>query len=333
MPIRLRPHVNINIKDSLIIISTEKDLYRIKTTHAPVRNTAQQLQERKSAITFDLNSTPDSKIRHFLEFLIDNDLTYEDKPDIKLKTRDICEKQIFYFATKTNFPASAQISLEQASVAIVGVGGTGAVVLQHLVGAGVKRFTLIDHDTVSVSNINRQFIYHRDDIGQPKVDVAVRYINHRVNGAVITPVYERVGDSYPPSELLDSITHCDLFVVAFDKPTHTGPSKFLAECWLKRRAAIFGAVGADVGFTTPVFSPNDGSNKPYAAPVSFSPTRHSPPDYSFGPINTSISAEIARKSILHLTRIANPSIYNHYTVHRFHEFPTVAHMDEIAWTA
>lgn len=62
--------------------------------------------------------------------------------------------------------------LHNASVAVFGIGGVGGYVVEALARSGVGRLHLIDHDTVSVSNLNRQIIAMVSTIGRYKVDVA-----------------------------------------------------------------------------------------------------------------------------------------------------------------
>lgn len=69
-----------------------------------------------------------------------------------------------------------QEKLKSATVAVVGAGGLGAPVIQYLAAAGVGRLRLIDNDTVSVSNLQRQVIHQTDRIGQPKVVSAAQAI-------------------------------------------------------------------------------------------------------------------------------------------------------------
>ncbi len=56
-------------------------------------------------------------------------------------------------------------------VALFGVGGVGGYVAEALGRAGVGALTLVDKDTVSVSNINRQIIATYETVGRPKTEV------------------------------------------------------------------------------------------------------------------------------------------------------------------
>ena len=67
---------------------------------------------------------------------------------------------------------SAIERLKNAHVGVFGVGGVGGYVLEGLARCGVGKFTLIDNDTVSVSNINRQIIATDATVGRAKVEVA-----------------------------------------------------------------------------------------------------------------------------------------------------------------
>lgn len=61
--------------------------------------------------------------------------------------------------------------LQQARVAIFGVGGVGGYVVEALARSGVGTIDLIDKDTVDVSNLNRQIIATRETLGRQKVEV------------------------------------------------------------------------------------------------------------------------------------------------------------------
>ncbi|MEG0366659.1 MAG: tRNA threonylcarbamoyladenosine dehydratase [Coprobacillus sp.] len=61
--------------------------------------------------------------------------------------------------------------LNQAHVIVFGVGGVGGYVVEALVRSGIGHITIVDNDTVSLTNLNRQIIATQKTIGQQKVDV------------------------------------------------------------------------------------------------------------------------------------------------------------------
>lgn len=62
--------------------------------------------------------------------------------------------------------------LRSSKIAIFGLGGVGSFAVEALVRAGIENFVLIDNDTISLTNINRQLLATHKTIGKFKVDVA-----------------------------------------------------------------------------------------------------------------------------------------------------------------
>lgn len=65
---------------------------------------------------------------------------------------------------------SGQEKLKQARVVIAGSGGLGSPIAIYLAAAGVGTIRIIDHDTVELSNLNRQVLHWDNDIGRRKVE-------------------------------------------------------------------------------------------------------------------------------------------------------------------
>ncbi|MGO9320686.1 MAG: HesA/MoeB/ThiF family protein [Solirubrobacteraceae bacterium] len=74
------------------------------------------------------------------------------------------------------FGAEGQERISASTVTVVGLGGLGSHLVQQLVYLGVQRFTLIDADRVSTSNLNRLIGAVATDIGEWKVEIAARTI-------------------------------------------------------------------------------------------------------------------------------------------------------------
>lgn len=98
------------------------------------------------------------------------------------------------------FDFDGQEKLKSAKVLIVGMGGLGCAASQYLTAAGVGTITLLDFDTVSLSNLQRQIIHRDERIGMPKVHSAaltLREINphvtiHPIEGLLDDPALDEL---------------------------------------------------------------------------------------------------------------------------------------------
>lgn len=71
-----------------------------------------------------------------------------------------------------NFDFEGQEALKQSSVLVIGAGGLGCASSQYLATAGIGHITLVDFDSVELSNLQRQVLHSDSDIGKLKVDSA-----------------------------------------------------------------------------------------------------------------------------------------------------------------
>jgi molybdopterin/thiamine biosynthesis adenylyltransferase len=83
-----------------------------------------------------------------------------------------------------------QQKLKRAKVLVIGAGGLGAPLIAYLAAAGVGTLGIVDDDTVSLSNLQRQVIHDTGSVGTPKIESAaaavarinphVRVIGHKL---------------------------------------------------------------------------------------------------------------------------------------------------------
>ena len=92
-------------------------------------------------------------------------LTQEDKME------NYNERYARHYAL-SDFGFEGQQKLLNAQVLVIGAGGLGCPVLQYLVASGIGTIGIVDHDIVSLSNLQRQTLYSTDDVGKKKVEVA-----------------------------------------------------------------------------------------------------------------------------------------------------------------
>jgi adenylyltransferase/sulfurtransferase len=70
-----------------------------------------------------------------------------------------------------------QEKLKNAKVFVAGAGGLGSPVSIYLTAAGIGHLRLVDHDTVDLTNLNRQVAHWTADVGRRKVDSAQEKLN------------------------------------------------------------------------------------------------------------------------------------------------------------
>ncbi|TDQ11332.1 HesA/MoeB/ThiF family protein [Pedobacter metabolipauper] len=85
-----------------------------------------------------------------------------------------------------------QLKLKAASILVIGAGGLGCPVLLYLVAAGIGKIGVVDDDTVDVSNLHRQILFHTADLGNSKSETAVKKLQLLNPNAVLKAYHLRV---------------------------------------------------------------------------------------------------------------------------------------------
>ena len=82
-----------------------------------------------------------------------------------------------------------------SSVFVAGVGGLGCAAATYLAVAGVGEIVVCDGDVVERSNLNRQFLYTRDDLTKPKAPIAAARLRRLNPDVAVTPVIAEINRS------------------------------------------------------------------------------------------------------------------------------------------
>ncbi len=112
------------------------------------------------------------------------------------------------------FGAAGQQVLRASKVAVVGLGGVGSLVAEHLARLGVGTLVLIDPDRIESTNLSRVVGANQTDVetGQLKTQIAVRHAREMATHATLHPVAEDVARQSVAQELRD----CDYIFLAAD---------------------------------------------------------------------------------------------------------------------
>ncbi|KAI5822109.1 hypothetical protein K523DRAFT_422205 [Schizophyllum commune Tattone D] len=112
------------------------------------------------------------------------------------------------------FGLPAQQALLRAKVAVVGAGGLGCPALTYLALSGVGHITVIDHDTVDLSNLARQSLHSRASIGTNKALSAQASLAALAPNIAVTPIPAALD----PTNALSLLANHDLILDCTDNP-------------------------------------------------------------------------------------------------------------------
>ena len=134
------------------------------------------------------------------------------------------------------FGVEAQRKLLGARVLLIGAGGLGSPLALYLTAAGVGKIGLVDDDVVDVSNLQRQVLYGTDDVGKPKVDVALARIRS------MNPDVDAVGfkTRITSENALELMRDWDVIIDGTDN----FPTRYLSNdaCVLLGKPSVYGAI-------------------------------------------------------------------------------------------
>jgi uncharacterized protein YcgL (UPF0745 family) len=189
-------------------------------------------------------------------------------------------------------------SIRKSNVLVIGCGGIGCTTALLLAGAGVKKFTLVDHDEIEKSNLNRQLFWRLQDIGKNKTTILKRVIEERFERTEITCINRQL--NYKDIQSLIITGNFTLAIVTADTPidlaSQCGELARLTKTSIMSGGYLHGQCCANFFSATDLTSNYEtvgNSNSWSRLPESIMP--------SFGPTNFSIAALLSQGAIEFMT--------------------------------
>jgi len=129
--------------------------------------------------------------------------------------------------------------LNKAKVLVIGLGGVGSFAAEFLARAGVGNMTIVDGDTVDITNINRQLPALHSTVGKHKVEVVAERlldINPEINLVKI--------NEFLNPERMDEVLDSDKFDYVLDCIDSVTPKLCLIKAARKRKVKLISSMGA-----------------------------------------------------------------------------------------
>ena len=134
--------------------------------------------------------------------------------------------------------STAVEQLKRSAVMVFGIGGVGSFAAEALARSGIGRLILVDHDSVSLTNLNRQLIATHETIGRRKVDV----MKERILSINPSALVETFAEFLLPENVEQfPLAECDYIVDASDT---VSAKLFLAQKAEELRIPIISCMGA-----------------------------------------------------------------------------------------
>jgi molybdopterin-synthase adenylyltransferase len=177
------------------------------------------IEEIENEIIGQFSYVTTEDISEQIEFLLDLNVIKEIQINITHQyDTDFLNRQLNFFGdfSSPEFDEyRVQQLLSDSHVVIMGVGAIGSWISYNLVQSGIGKLTIIDGDTISKSNLNRQALYFRSDIGKSKVDVLEKRLKD-INPDLIVNKLEKF--IFSPEDLTDITEKVDLLINCSDSP-------------------------------------------------------------------------------------------------------------------
>ncbi|WP_421951888.1 HesA/MoeB/ThiF family protein [Pelagibacterium sp.] len=203
---------------------------------------------------------------------------------------------------------AGQQRLSAGHVAVIGAGGLGVPAIAYLAGAGIGRLTIIDPDSVSLSNLARQVIYTDADLDKPKAEAAARFAA-RLNPEIAPSAHVT---SLAPDNAGTLLSGVDLVVEGTDNfAAKRAVAKACADLKVPLVTGALGPFDGSVTVLAPYATREDGSHWPdFAALYPVDPTpEDSPPCELVGVLNVLpgiVGAMMANEAIKYLAGFGEP---------------------------
>lgn len=164
----------------------------------------------------------------------------------------IVSRQVNFYSDIVKNAEKMQDMLSKKIVLILGLGGVGSCITYFLAQSGIKNFILVDKDKVENTNLGRQALYFKDDIGKYKVDILssrLKKLDPRIQIQKYKISIRNTMDFHSIINIPDIVVNC------LDEPNGYITGKWVTDYYLKLKVPMINGIGyrgstVSLGLTT-----------------------------------------------------------------------------------
>ena len=150
-----------------------------------------------------------------------------------------------------------QEKLLNSHILVIGAGGLGSAAAPYLAAAGVGHITLIDHDGVELTNLQRQIMHTESSIGKSKVSSAKEFLQ-RINSSIQIEIIQAKATASLLDELLPSVA------IVLDCTDNFSTRHLINAACVKNQIPLVSGSALKFDGQVSVFDPNNPSSPCYA---------------------------------------------------------------------
>ncbi len=164
---------------------------------------------------------PVASVQDFIEQMVSKNVLERFNPDSPQRFEKYDRQMLFWDAMQPTAVFESnyrrQEKLAAAHIAVLGIGGIGNYFALSLAASGIGKITLVDNDTVELSNLSRQILFSHADIGLPKTEAASRRLRLTNPDCHFEAFREMIDSKAALRSLLERIAPVDYLILSADQ--------------------------------------------------------------------------------------------------------------------
>lgn len=179
------------------------------------------VKKLRAGIAYEAISRLPAKSRQLVSALGQSGFLVRKTPSAEMSDADLSSRTVSWMSFRGIDSDDYLSRMAESHVVIVGCGGTGSHIAAQFAAAGVGALTLIDAAQLNLSDLNRQYLYTRADIGRAKVSALKERLAERYPETSVDAHVARIDDGEQIERLLGSkacMRTPNLIVCAADSP-------------------------------------------------------------------------------------------------------------------